>query len=434
MLEISQMSHSSEAPPVPAGRDLQLLLLTMVVTAALYARTAVSPLQETMRLALSLSDNQMALLQGPALALPSLVAAIPLGLVIDRYSRVGLIIILALFDVVGSVLTALASNFVILLLARCLIGLAASAITPVAFSLIADLCAPDQRGRASMLVLIGQFGGMAAAFALGGMLVVMSGSGPNSWRWAMLWLTGPLVAIIFLILAMRDPPRTGVVIANPSSRKAFGELWRYRAVLVPLQAGLIMAEIGTGTILVWAAPALSRSFSLSPSRVGAIMSMIVLVGGVLGSIAGGILADLCQRGGGPRRTITILSWMALLSALPASLFAIGPGVGPASVLLALFMTIFGAIIVTAMTLFTIVVPNELHGLCLSVVVGANIIFGTALAPVTVSLLSGAIGGATMIGKALVLVCVTASLLGAAMFALGRRYFPCTAVRRHVPVK
>jgi predicted MFS family arabinose efflux permease len=434
MLEISQMSHSSKAPPVPAGRDLQLLLLTMAATAALYARTAVSPLQETMRLALSLSDNQMALLQGPALALPIVVAAIPLGLVIDRYSRVGLIIIMALFDMVGSVFTALASNFVILLLARCLIGLAATAITPVAFSLIADLCAPDQRGRAGMLVLIGQFGGMAAAFALGGMLVVMSGSGPNSWRLAMLWLTAPLVAIIFLILAMREPPRTGAVIANPSSREAFAELWRYRAVLVPLQAGLIMAEIGTGTILVWAAPALSRSFSLSPNRVGVIMSVIVLVGGVLGSIAGGILADLCQRGGGPRRTITILSWLALLSALPAGLFAVGPGVGSASVLLAMFMTIVGAIIVAVTALFTIVVPNELHGLCLSVVVGANIFFGTALAPVTVSLLSGAIGGPTMIGKALALVCVTASLLGAAMFALGRRYFPCTAVRRHVRAK
>jgi hypothetical protein len=100
----------------------------------------------------------------------------------------------------------------------------------------------------------------------------------------------------------------------------------------------------------------------------------------------------------------------------------------------MFMTIVGAIIVTATALFTIVVPNELHGLCLSVVVGANIFFGTALAPVTVSLLSGAIGGPTMIGKALALVCVTASLLGAAMFALGRRCFPCTAVRRHVQAK
>ena len=45
-----------------------------------------------------------------------------------------------------------------------------------------------------------------------------------------------------------------------------------------------------------------------------------------------------------------------------------------------------------------------------------------VAPVAVSLLSGMLGGTTMIGHALAWVCALTSLLGALIFALGRRGF------------
>jgi predicted MFS family arabinose efflux permease len=427
MVDVTLGAHGSAEPPVSVERGFQFVLLTLAATAALYARTAVSPLQETMRIALVLSDNQMALLQGPALALPMVIASVPLGVVIDRHSRVRLLLIFAGCALAANLLTALASHFSMLFAARCLSGLAVTAIIVAAYSILADLYSPEQRGRAGMVVLIGQFGGMAAAFALGGALVTVFGPGPNGWRWAMFWLTGPLVPVIFLMLAMREPVRTGVAIENPSAPQAFTELWQLRTVIVPLLAGLVMVETASGAALVWAAPTLSRRFALSPERVGAIMSMAVLVGGVLGSIAGGILADLCQRTGGPRRTISLLSGLALLSVLPAGLFAVVMQVGFATVLLVMFMAIVGAIIVAGVALFTIVIPNELRGLCLAAMVGANTLFGIALAPLAVSLLSGAIGGPVMIGKALALVCVAAGLLSAATLAFGRRYFPRTAV-------
>src|SRR5262245_111135 len=107
-----------------AGRSLQLVLLTATLTAAVYAKVALGPLQETMRHALSLSDNQIALLQGPALAIPMVVVAVPLGLLIDRHSRVRVLFALAVMLLAGSVLTAVASGFTALLVARGLTGLA----------------------------------------------------------------------------------------------------------------------------------------------------------------------------------------------------------------------------------------------------------------------------------------------------------------------
>jgi hypothetical protein len=68
-----------------------------MATAGAYARTAMSPLQETMRVALGLSDNQMASLQGPALALPLMLVAVPLGVLIDSRSRVRMLLVLAAF-------------------------------------------------------------------------------------------------------------------------------------------------------------------------------------------------------------------------------------------------------------------------------------------------------------------------------------------------
>lgn len=402
-------------------RHLQFLLLTIAAAAALYARSTVNALQETMRIALTLTDNQTALLQGLAPALTSVIAATPVGLIVDRYSRVRLLVILGLFSIGGIALTAVAPNFTMLFIARCLSGFTYAATSIAAFSLVADWYAPAERGRASMVIVVGQWGGMAAAFAIGGALVDISGSGPNAWRWAMLWMAAPLFPIILLTLLMREPGRINFSVKTPSPQESLVKLWRYRPVVGPLLMGMIMAETGSCAVLVWAAPMLSRNFTLSPDRVGGIMSVIVLVGTVLGSIAGGVLADRCQQAGGPRRTMSIMSGLALLSA-PAGLFVVLAQIDAASVFLATFLMFDSSIIVMAVTLVTIVVPSQLRGLCLATAIGANTLVGVALAPLIVSLLAGTMGGPPMIGRALALVCAASGFLGAALFAFGRRRF------------
>ncbi len=76
-----------------------------------------------------------------------------------------------------------------------------------------------------------------------------------------------------------------------------------------------------------------------------------------------------------------------------------------------------------MALFTIVMPNELRGPSMSMQMAAIPFFALAVAPVTVSMLSGVLGGTAAIGQPLTIVCVTAFLLAAGAFALGRRYVP-----------
>ncbi len=86
-------TESSRAPMLGSRRHMDMALLGLAVTAGTYARTLLGPLQEALGASLDLSDNQLALLQGPALALPLLVMSVPLGLLIDRRSRVRLLLL-----------------------------------------------------------------------------------------------------------------------------------------------------------------------------------------------------------------------------------------------------------------------------------------------------------------------------------------------------
>jgi len=419
MIKVVLEARLSHSRLVPAGRGFQFALLTAAVTAALYARTAVNPVQENMRIGLGLTDNEVALLQGLAPAMAAVIASIPVGLIVDRQSRRVLLILLCGLGAVGTLLTALASSFGLLLAARSLTGLAHAATSITAFSLLADLYQPSERGRTGMVLILGQSAGMAGAFALGGTLLSVAQTGADSWRWTLLWMGAPLVLIFFLLLRLSEPPRKNVVHQNKSLRETFRELWGYRSIVMPLLLGMVMAEIGSCAALVWAAPMLERRFGVAPDRIGIIMSSIVLVGTVLGSVGGGLIADRAQRNGGPRRTLLLLSYLALLSA-PAGLFAAAGRIAQTGLLLATFLMLVSAIIVMVLALATIVVPGEVHGVCLASMIGANTLFGVALAPLLVSVLSNAMGGANMLGSALALVCAPTGLFGALFFTLGRR--------------
>jgi MFS family permease len=236
----------------------------------------------------------------------------------------------------------------------------------------------------------------------------------------MVWLTVPIAVVVFSPIAMREPPRSGVSIAKPSGSESFREVWRYRATIAPLLAGMVLMEMAVCAVLTWASPTFSRIFTLAPDRVGAIMMVTVSLGGIVGSIVGGILADLCQRTAGPSRTVFVASWLAVAS-VPAASFGVQPGVALASAFLVTFMAIVSAAMVMGLSLFTIVIPNELRGLCMASIAAGQVLFGVGLAPVLVSLLSGALGGPDMIGKALAVFSVTACMLAAAAFASGTHF-------------
>jgi MFS family permease len=270
-----------------------------------------------------------------------------------------------------------------------------------------------------MVIAIGQYAGMAIVFAAGGTFAVAAGGSPDGWRSVLLWLSVPLLLAMFSMLLMSEPPRAGYTGRDPSTRKSLVELVRYRKVVLPIVAGLVLAETAVGAVTIWGAPTLARNFGLRPDRIGAIMAVGFVVSGLTGPLVGGVLADLAHRSGGPRRAIAVLAGLVALS-VPASLFSVAPQMVSATLLLICLMTIIGGIVVMGTALLTVVLPNELRGTCMAALSAASVLFGAALAPVMVSTLSGALGGPAMIGRALTYFCVTAGILGTAVLALAHR--------------
>jgi hypothetical protein len=75
----------------------------------------------------------------------------------------------------------------------------------------------------------------------------------------------------------------------------------------------------------------------------------------------------------------------------------------------------------------VVIPGELRGAYFGMAYVVGSLFFVGLAPLAVSTLSGALGGESMIGQALSLVCASASFLGMVVFAICSRFFPTTAL-------
>jgi len=400
---------------------MQLLLLSVVALGGMYTRAELGPLQESVKASLALSDERIALLQGPALAVPLLICSIPLGLLIDRYSRKNILAVATLINLLATAIGGAAHEFSLLLATRCAIGICAPATMIAAYSVVADIYSLDRRGRATTAIVIGAIAGTAGAFALGGELLALAGKTPDSWHRVMLWTALMLLVPLALTMFLREPPRKERAFEMPSLRavrKQFGQYWVPIAILL---AGMSLVNLADGATLVWTAPTLSRTFGLTTGAVGTITGGAIFLSGVVGPLLGGPLTDFCQRSAGPRRTVVLLSVLALCS-IPAGLFGAMSTVPLTVGALILFLVLGNAIAVTVTALTISVIPNELRGVSMGLQWGGGALFGFGIAPVIVASLSSGLGGPAAIGEALAIVCASASLLGALVFVFSRRMF------------
>jgi MFS family permease len=402
-------------------RALPILIVALAVCGVAYARSILGPLQEIVQHAMVLSDHEVALLQGLVIALPIIVAGVPIGLAVDRFSRVRLLLVAVALAAAGSIGTALATDFLWLALARGCIGLGKALALVAAYSLVADFSRPEQRGRATMVVALGEVCGAPLAFSAGGLLLglwasdiaAFAGAGFAVWRADALIMTIPLIALLVPLALLREPPRL------ESEAKAGKVGWRqvadYRHILLPLLLARSMVWLADGAVVVWGTPTLIRDFAMTPAAAAVSIGSVLLVAGVLGPILGGFIADLCQRYGGPRTTLKALTLLTLAS-VPAGLFGVAPDGFTATLLLGLFLLLGYTLGTTALAYGTVVLPNALRGAYLSASLIIASLFSLALAPLVVSGTTAWLGGAAHLGQALAIVCGAAAALGAAVFA------------------
>lgn len=433
---------SLEAPlanGVSSTRWAPLMLLSLAICAGAAMRNLFSPLQETIRLDMGLSDTQMGLIQGVAISLPITLLSLPFGRLIDRYHRTRLLFALSLSWTAGTFLTAVAHGFALLFAAHMLIGFGLFCAIPTAISLAADLSAPHERGRAIFMLMVGDVTGASLAFGLGGLALgafknVHSTALLNlsSWR-VVQWIFGAASMITALMLLALSEPRRNETMgrAQVTVREAIIQLWQQRRLLIPLcvgQLGMVMAITAAS---IWSAPLLARNYGLNDPKIGAYMAWVMLSTGLIGAVMGGLLADAGYKSARPSGVLHG-AVAATALALPASVFALMPNPTGYVLMLSVMLCAGTVTSVVTSTALALVIANELRGMALTVLGTLNGLVGFGITPTLVPALTWLDKGSHRLGLALVSVTLfvnAVSLVGYLIAACRMDDLPVPSARR-----
>ncbi len=405
------------------GRLGGLILLTLAVASGKAMGTVFSPVQEAAKVSMGLSDLQISMVQGVAASIPIAILSIPLGWLVDHQNRVRILICLGVVWTAGTLATVISHGFVALFLSRMLAGLGALCVLPAAISIAADLSVPERRGRAMVLLSLGNTAGAAVAFAAGGGLFgwfsgpgAHANSGLAPWREVHLAFGITSAVLLLPLFVLRDPPRLEIVQKAQDIGPALHGLWMRRGMLIPLfggQVSVLMADVAAG---VWAAPVLTRTYHLQPAAFGAWFGLVILVAGIGGSVVGGFAADIGNkthlRGG-----ILLGAVIASGVSIPASCFSIMPSVPGFALMLGVLLfcgAITGLVTTTALT---VLIPNEIRGICLGAFIVGGAVIGFGVAPTLVTLGSALLGGEPHLDVALAATGAVTSLLAFIGFAI-----------------
>jgi MFS family permease len=422
-VSVAEVVSGAAARPT-ALRNASIGFVALALFAGTAARYVLSPMQEIVRLDLGFSDNQIALLQGMAVALPAALFSIPVGRIVDKADRTRLLVVLALVCAAGTLLMAFAHDFYSAFASRMLVGASVAAAQPAAISLVADLSDSRHRGRMVTLIALGQVLGVTAAYALAGVLLqrlpaLFPASGwlgaLPPWRLVQVVFALAVLVAAALLCFMREPARreAGTALGG-TLRQALRELWGYRSMLVPLVTGMVTVGMADAAASIWAVPVLTRTFHQTPADFGAWMGVLNLGCGLVGAALGGFAADFGQRSAG-RGGVLLGAVLGAALSIPAALFPVMPSVAGFAVLMALLLTSGACVNIAATSAVTVLLPNELRGICISLMAGIIGMVAVGVAPLLVSLSAQVMGRGSDIVAPLTWVGVLTSVCGTLAF-------------------
>lgn len=317
------MSATTAARPDP-HRNVVLGMLLVVYIFNFVDRQILSILAAPIQADLRLDDAQMGLLGGIAFALLYSTMAVPLAALADRTSRSWVIAVSLAAWSGFTAACGLAQNFWHIFLARLGVGIGEAGGVAPSYALIGEYFPSSQRATALAVYSLGIPIGSGIGVMLGGYIAATV-----DWRTAffVVGLLGVLIVPMFKLL-VRDKVKAAAKaamaadcpapLAQPTLRETAGVLARKRSFWFLSFGAATSSMLGYG-IAFWLPSLLIRSFGYTLVQASQFFGALLLIGGVAGVMAGGLLAD---RLGGRDRAF--YSWLPGAGYfLGAPLFAAG---------------------------------------------------------------------------------------------------------------
>lgn len=315
-------------PPAPYAWYV-VVVLTLAYVVSFIDRQILALLVDPIRRDLGLSDFQVSLLLGLAFALFYTLLGLPIGRLADRYSRRTLIGAGIGLWCLMTAACGLARNFGQLFLARVGVGVGEATLGPGALSLIADYFPRERRGRAVGFYNMGVAVGVGTANILGGLVIAfVAGSAPlvlpvvgelRPWQAVFLWVGLPGLVIALLMFTVREPVRRDRIAGGEalplSATLAF--LRRHASLYATHFLGMsVVTIIGYG-FFFWIPTMFVRTWGWTIPQISLAYGLVTLVGGPVGVLASGWLADRWYRNG-RRDSLMRICLLVAVGFVPAS--------------------------------------------------------------------------------------------------------------------
>lgn len=409
-----------------------LLVVSAAMGLSLTALYMFNGIQEFAKAELRLTDVDLSLVAGVAVAIPLALTGIPVGILVDRVNRVRLMIAMTLLWIGAAIATAVSPTMPTLFVSRVLAAAAGAALLTTAISLASDLSRPQHRGQAMQVVNLGKLAGSAAALPAGAVLVAFFAvdhhalswlEGLAPWRSAHVALAAIGAALLCALFFLREPQRHEVEAGiGAPVRVVLNEVWMRRSYLGPLllgQVGILMAD---ASATIWATPILSRQFHLEPLKFAGWLGLGGLIAGIVGSMIGGWVADAGQR---RFRRGGILAGAVIASAIaiPAALFPVMPDATTFLVTLTVLLLCGTIASIALMAVIATHLPNETRGLAFGGYLAIGGFVGFGIAPTLVAWVSSGFGGEQYLAPALAAVGTVTSIVAFVGLVIAMRRIP-----------
>ncbi len=293
------IAGASAVPSRSIGTGWLLTLLTAGFGLNLLDRQIISILAEPIKRDLELADWQLGALSGLSFALLYSFAALPIARFADRSNRARVVGCAILIWSAFTAASSLAANFLQILLLRVGVGVGEAGGAPASQALIADRVPPDRRAGALAIFALGAPVGAAIGLIGGGML-----EGVIGWRWtiACAGLPGIVIGVLVLITLRDDRPHEERTITRPGLLPSLKTMLGHRTFGLIALGSAFMSFCNYGT-MAFAGSYYLRLYTPELTELGARFGQHPLgvigvglgltgaLGGSLGAISGGRLAD-----------------------------------------------------------------------------------------------------------------------------------------------
>jgi MFS family permease len=287
----------ADSPPMRTGAAVWALAVLFLANVFNQGdRMLFGVVVEPIRQELLLSDTQLSLASGLFFVLFNLIGGLFISRFIDRGNRVRILAAGVAGWSLATAATGYAQDFATLSLARIAVGIGEATAFPAAMSLIPDLFRLEARGRAVAIFQSSSFVGIVGGTIIAGVLAATMG-----WRtmFVVCGLAGVSVALL-LVLTVPEPARVDRHHAASVPSYWPDLLASCRRVLeLPgfpmLLLGFGMSSMMTYVLAAWGPAFLLRTHDVPLAEVGLVIGPAVGIGGIVGTIGSGFVADWLVR-------------------------------------------------------------------------------------------------------------------------------------------